>query len=60
MCPFISILDHERPTVEENENETNALNVNIAKAIGKAYNNKWFEGDNLDAMFAAQVRMDDE
>ena len=40
MCPSTSILDHEEPTIEENENETNALDVDVAEAIDEAHDNK--------------------
>lgn len=59
MSPSTSIPSHKEPTVDENKNETNAIDVDIAKAIGEAHD-KWFEADALDAMFAARISQDNE
>lgn len=59
MTSSTALTDHAKPIVEENENEINALDVDIAEAVGKAHDN-WFETDNLDDMFAAQIRIDNK
>lgn len=57
MAPSTFNTSHEELTVDENKNETNAMDIDVAKTTGKAHDN-WFEPDNLDAMFAERVRTD--
>lgn len=61
MIVFAPIQDHEEPTFafDEIENETDAIKVDIAEAIGKAHDD-WLDADNLEDMFAEQIRMDHE
>lgn len=53
------ILSYEKPTVNENTNKINAIDVNIARAIDKAYN-KQFQVDALNTIFAEWVRQNNK
>ena len=55
------VRDHKRPTFtfDEIENETNAMEVDITEAIGKTHDN-WLDTNNLNDMFAEQVRIDNK
>lgn len=55
----ISKSDNEEPTIAKNEDETCAIDVDLAEAVDKAHDD-WFKADKLDTIFAKQVRIDDE